>query len=104
MIIWSRKLYVDESIKKRLRRTKRLLEQNKGDIFTYCIVLSENENNLFDILSGLELRFSYYKNRENVVVGLAHDKESAVSLVAGIVEEIYGQTGEINVKQFFQWI
>lgn len=97
-------MYVDEFLQKKLHRTKRLLEQNKGDLFVYCIILSENENNLFDILSGLELRFSYYKKRENVVVGLACDKESAVSMVARIVEEMYNQTGEINVKQFFQLV
>ena len=95
-------MYVDEFLQKKLHRTKRLLEQNKGDLFVYCIILSENENNLFDILSGMELRFSYYKNKEIVVVGLAGSKKSAAKIVAQIVEEMYNQTGEFNVKQFFQ--
>lgn len=78
------------------------MEKGKVLLSVYCIALATNENNLLDIYSTNDLLFPYYKRREITVVGLASSKESAVELVVTIINDVYHQTGKLDVRTFFQ--
>ena len=101
MVKWCSKLYMDEKIKKEPKKWKKRVEKEKLSYSLYCIAFSSNEKNLFDIMDCNELLFKYYKKREIFIVGLASSKENAVELVRIMIEDIYRETGEFKVREYF---
>lgn len=102
MIKWYPALYLDSVTKKNLRKIKRRMERRKINLRVYCIALASNEKNLLDIYSTNELLFQYYRQKDIKVIGLASSKESAIQLVADIVNDVYQQTGRLDVRTFFK--
>lgn len=79
------------------------MEKDKVTISVYCIAMASNSNNLFDIYNTNEFLFRYYRQKEIKVIGLASSRESAFKMVADIVNNVYQQTGKLDVRTFFQW-
>lgn len=102
MIKWYPALYLDSVTKKNLRKIKRRMERRKINLRVYCIALASNEKNLLDIYSTNELLFQYYRQKDIKVIGLASSKESAIQLVSDIVNDVYQQTGRLDVRTFFK--
>ncbi|HAU87973.1 MAG TPA: hypothetical protein DCW90_21600 [Lachnospiraceae bacterium] len=102
MIKWYPALYLDSVTKKNLRKIKRRMERRKINLSVYCIALASNEKNLLDIYSTNELLYRYYRHKDIKVIGLASNKENAIQLVADIVNDVYQQTGRLDVRTFFK--
>lgn len=100
MVEWVNNLRVTEKIK---NKKKIMTSINKGRIVIdiYCIAFSINRENLFDIYNVNELKFPYYKNKKITVVGLAKGKEDAITLTQEILLEIYNNTGDFKVREYF---
>lgn len=103
MVNWSDKLYMDDKIKKKPQKWRKKLEEEKVSYELYCIALASNPKNLLDIINCNELLFPYYKRNELFVVGLASSRESAVLLVKDMIEDIYNETGSIDVRTYFKF-
>lgn len=101
MVSWSENLYFGESIKKKHRRVMYAINHGKRTNHVYCIAFASNEMNLFDILPANELCFSHYKNTKTHILGLAGDKDEATDVVVKMLIEIYRNTGEFNVREYF---
>lgn len=101
MIQWYETLYLDEKIAKKFVKVKKRIEQSKAVKNVYCILLSSNENNLLDIMNANELLFSYYQKKELLLVGVACSRASAMEIVRQIVQEIYEQTGDVDIRKYF---
>lgn len=102
MVKWYPALYLDSVTSKNQRKIKRRMEKRKVNLRVYCIALASNEKNLLDIYCTNELLFHYYRCKEIKVIGLASSKESAIQMVADIVNDVYQQTGRLDVRTFFQ--
>ncbi len=103
MIKWYDNLYMDHVIEKKRNKIKKKIHEGKATINTYCITFASNERNLFDILDANELRFSYYKKKEIYILGLAFGKENAIAVMVSMIEEIYKNTGEFKVREYFKF-
>ena len=103
MIKWYPTLYIDQVTEKKERKIKKRMERRKVNVQVYCVAIASNEKNLFDIYHANELLFPYSQRKEIKIVGLAGSKESAVLMVADIVNDMYQQTGKIDAGTFFQW-
>ncbi|MSS63287.1 hypothetical protein [Velocimicrobium porci] len=103
MVKWCDKLYMDDKIKKKPQKWRKRLEQEKLSYELYCIALASNHKNLLDIIDCNELLFRYYKKRDICVVGLAGSRESAILLVQNIIEDVYRETGGVNVRAYFKF-
>ncbi len=103
MIKWSGKLYMDEIIKKEPDKWKSRLEESKLSYSLFCIALASNEKNLFDIMDCNELWFRHYRRGDIYIVGLAANKGSAVKLLQDIIEDVYKETGEFKVREYFKF-
>jgi hypothetical protein len=103
MIKWCDSLYIDKKIKAKKKKYMKILEAEKITIGLYCITLPINNNNLFDIISSNELLFNYYKKKNIYVIGLAKDKDSAIALLVNIIEDIYRETKDLKVKEYFSF-
>lgn len=101
MLKWSHQLHIGEGVPKRKRRMKRRLEQGKLVLGVYLITEPSNQENLFDILDAKELLFPYNKRRTIVVYGLAKGKGEAEQMVTEMIEEVYRETGTLNVREYF---
>ena len=94
---------MDEKIEAEPDKWKKRLEENKLSYSLFCIVLASNENNLFDIMDCNELWFRHYRRNDVYVVGLASDKGNAFKLVEQIVTDVYSETGEFKVREYFEF-
>lgn len=103
MIKWCSKLYLDEKIRKEPDKWKMRLEEGKLSYSLFCIALASNEKNLFDIMDCNELWFRHYRQSEVCIVGLAGDKENAIRLLQNIIEDIYRETGDLKVREYFKF-
>ena len=101
MITWYHKLYMDNRIIKNADKIKSAIEENKPSVGIYCIALASNENNLFDIMNVNELMFQHYRRNNIYILGLARGRESAKSLVARMIEDVYRETGDVRAREYF---
>ncbi|MDD7403421.1 MAG: hypothetical protein SO170_08325 [Butyribacter sp.] len=105
MFHWNAAIYLDEKVKKKPGRYRKMLEQKKLVKNCYCITLPVNEENCLDIYSSRELWFSYYREKTIEIVGLAADKEGAENLVCRIISDVAGRYGQVDakcVREYFQ--
>lgn len=103
MIKWYSNLYVDEIVAKKKKNIMKLLDKNKPTIGIYCLALSSNENNLFDIINVNELLFKHYKKNDIYIIGLAFGKDSMIEILINVIEEVYKNTGDFDMKSYFKF-
>lgn len=104
MITWDDKLKKDPYVVIDVKAVKRRLRwRRKTSCAVYCVALATNSDNLLDIYNMGELLFKYYAGSdvEIHIVGLAHDKDSAINLAGDIVSEVYAETGGFDVRGYF---
>lgn len=101
MVTWSSCLYIGEGIGKRKNRIKRRIQQGKPAPGIFLITEPSNQENLFDILDAMGMLFPYYRRHSLTVYGLAKGKEEATELVVQMLEEVYRETGEFKVREYF---
>lgn len=103
MVKWYDNLYVDKLIKNKQKKVIKRINEGKLSLHIYCITFASNGNNLFDIMNANELLFDYYKRREICILGLALGRESAIELAAAMLEEIYKNTGDFKVRDYYKF-
>lgn len=102
MISWSNQLFTSKSINKReLKSIKKKINKNRFLKDVYCITFASNTENLFDIYNVKQFIFTYYKKKDIHILGLAKSKEEACELIIEMIEEIYKETGEFKVRDYF---
>ena len=104
MFEWNSKLYMDETVRKKPEKFKRLIQQKKLLCHCYVLTMPKNEKNCLDIYSSREFWFRYYHEREMKVVGIAASKESAEELLCEMVRDIYREYQDVDagcVKRYF---
>ena len=101
MIVWAKKLYFSNNIRKSHKRLMKRVEANKLTFDLYCITYAENEQNLLDIIPVKELKFPHYRRISLTVIGLAKGAEEAKELVARMIGEMYQETGDFRIKEYF---
>ncbi len=102
MIKWADNMYFSEGIKES-KRKKLMKNIEKGSLKfeVYCITFATNTNNLFDIINVNELLFPYYQRKDIYIIGLANSREEAKELAANMLIEIYNNTGDFKVREYF---
>jgi hypothetical protein len=101
MIHWNSRLYVGDKLKKKKDKAIDSINNRKAIYGVYCITFASHPDNLFDIIDANELLFPHYKRSEICIVGLAKGKDEAISLVQEMLMEVYKETGDFKVKNYF---
>lgn len=99
MFHWNTGIYMDEKVRKRPQRYRRLVERGKLVRGCYCITLPANEGNCMDIYSSREFWFQYYRKQEIEIIGLAASRFGAEELVCRIAQDVLERFGEMNAKR-----
>ena len=102
MISWSDKLFLSEKVnKKDIDKIKNNIDKGKLSTSLYCITFASNPKNLLDIFSSRHFAYPYYKKQKFHILGLAESKEKAYELVIEIIKEVYENTGDFKVRDYF---
>lgn len=78
------------------------LDQGKPVPGIYLITLSENPHNLLEILPSLTLIQKTAAHLCPEIVGVASSKDEAMDLIASMVQNIYEETGELKIKEYWK--
>lgn len=95
-------LFVSEDMVSSAEQIVEAIKMNNKTPNVYVIALASNTDNLLDLIPVRELQLPSYPKETVEVIGLAKNKADAFELVEDIVGEIYGQTGGLDVKAYFQ--
>lgn len=99
---WYGNLYVGESIADKSEKVKKKILQNVLQVRIYVIALATNPQNLLDIIPARELLQSFYPKKELFIIGLATGREEAENVAAGILLEVYTNTGGFDVRAYLK--
>ena len=92
-------IYMPEGMDKDdLDKIKKKISAGKGSFG--IILISENENDLFDIVTPFQLKLPVWKDKKPVVCGIARNKDEAGELVGVIVRDCMTSRGNLEVKKF----
>lgn len=94
-------IFTDEHCKNEAHSILTYLKDNRFLSGIYCIIYSTNDKDLFDIINLNELRVSYYRNREIYILGLAKGRNSAISLVAELINKELETDNIDNIRSFY---
>ena len=95
MLKWHKNYYRGASIKN-ISKIRLKLIQGKPVPGIYLITLSENPHNQLEILQETAARIC------PEIVGIAKGKEEALELITDMVQTIYEETGELNIKEYWK--
>ena len=101
MLKWHKNYYRGTSIKN-ISKIRLKLIQGKPVPGIYLITLSENPHNQLEILPALTLVQETAARICPEIVGIAKGKEEALELITDMVQTIYEETGELNIKEYWK--
>lgn len=107
MVYWSPHLLVESKLLGKEKKIAHNIQLGRRQKDIYCILLPQNPANLFEIMHINEMLFSYYRNRDMYILGLAGSHEKAVKMVCRIIAEAYRESEQpdirSNYKDICQW-
>ena len=100
---WYEDLYVGDSIADKANRIKWKINHHAGTVSIYVIAFASNRQNLLDIIPAWELMQKSYPGKKQMqIIGLAKGYAEALGLVRSIIEEVYQNTGDVDVKSYLR--
>lgn len=69
----------------------------------FLLILSENDSDQIDLISSKYLAQRFYGVHPIKVVGIANDREDAVSLVLKMTEDCFTFRKDCMLKEFLEW-
>lgn len=94
-----KKLYVGSSIRN-INKVKWKLRHHAGQLGIFVITLSAGQDEL-DIYHCAFLQQRYYKMYPPCIVGIANGYDEAVELLQQMVLDVYNETGDYRLKEYF---
>ena len=102
MLTWYDPLYVGPKAAGDVRKMRKKLDRRKRDSGHYLITFASNGVDELDIIhSGFLSSESVYDHLP-MIVGVAADKQEALSVAGRIIEDCIRYTGDTRVRAFLQ--
>lgn len=95
-------LYVSEELKWTREKTIAKLKRGELKFPVYLVTLSQGKQNHLEFFSSLLLKQHIYEDTPLFIVGIAREYFQAVELVEQIVEDVYAQTKDADIRGFVQ--
>ena len=93
MIRYCENLYLTDYTRKKLSEIRIRLFTGAGMTGICFILLSENGEDVFDIVPAFMFKQRSYRRLDHIIIGIAESEEAAFDLVKDIIEEHYRVTG-----------
>jgi len=95
-------LYLGENIAPKSEQILKKLNSGKTVPNLYLITMSENPDNMLEIVPQWEVMQKGYPNTNIRVVGLSNGKKEAIALVQFIIEQVLEETGSANARDYLR--
>ena len=93
------RLYLSDGLdEKDLARLKKKISKGRGSCAV--ILISDNENDQFDIVTPFQLKLPVWEGKKPVVAGIADKKDDAPNLVEQIISDCLTARGDLNLKEY----
>jgi len=76
------------------------VKHHAGMLGVYLITLSSNNENLLDIFDSSLILQPHYKREDMFIVGIACGYDEAVEVATQIIDELYRNTGDFDIRQY----
>lgn len=100
---WAVNLYTTEKTKKLLPRIMQKVRKSKVQPGIWLITLASNEQNLLDIFHSIYYVQPMFAKLNPDIVGIGESEEAAKELVVKILEDVYKENGDFNVRAYFKF-
>ena len=100
---WAANLYTTEKTKKQLPRIMQKIRKQKLQPGIWLITLASNEQNLLDIFQSIYYVQPMFAKLNPDIVGIAESEEAAKELVVKILEDVYVQNQNFDVRTYFKF-
>ena len=95
-------LYVGESISTKEHEIVRKVHNSKLIPNLYLLTISENADNMLDLIPEWEALQKGYPKDFLRVIGIANGKKEAIKLVQSIILDSISQTGSADIRGFIK--
>ena len=108
MIEWSGKLFLTDSVKKKVKKIRKKIEKPYKIRFgAYVVTLNDNGTDLFDIYNILMFPAKHFKKEDTdvTIVGLAGNEDESKELVIEIIKKITAENTPLTpdgLKEYFK--
>lgn len=93
------RLYLSEGLdEKDLQRLKRKISKGKGSCAV--ILLSENADDMFDIVTPFQLKLPVWEGKKPIVAGIAGSKDDAADLTCQMISDCLKSRGDLKLKEY----
>ena len=96
MIKYHKDLYLTDNTEKNLNKIKRKLKFGAGMAGLYVITLSDNPNDMFEIIHASMFKIRRIRHADHLVIGLAESRRKAYGIIEEIVTGHYKRTGRYD--------
>lgn len=100
---WALNLYTTEKTKKALPRIMQKVGKRKIQPGVWLITIASNERNLLDIFHSVYYVQPMFAKLNPCIVGIAESEDAAKELAAKILEDIWKQNGNFDVRTYFKF-
>jgi hypothetical protein len=100
MMEYYKYLYLSEKLEKKKGRVVDRLERGKFQPGIHLVLLPRNERNQLEILNAAYLLQPDYPKAGLFVAGIADSYENALEIVEKISQEVYDNTGNMNIRSY----
>ena len=95
-------LYVSESLEKKRDKIINKLASGRYPLTVYILALIEEGENQLEFYSTVLFKQKLISDTGIFVVGIASDYDDAVYLVKKIVEDVYKETGGLDIRSYIR--
>lgn len=95
-------LYVGEKLSSTEYKIVEKVHKGKVVMNLYLLVISENPDNMLDIIPEKEIMQKHYPKEGLKVVGIADGKKEAIELVQRIIQESLVETSSADIRGFLK--
>lgn len=101
-MFWYRELYLGVTVKKKAKQIKRKINGNKFNPCTYLIILPRDGSAVLELLPVFTMRYPGFEDSGLRVVGIAGNKKEAMELTRCIIQDVFSQRNDFNVRSFME--
>ena len=100
MLKWYRNLYIGHNAEKKAKKLIKKINHGAGVLDAYLVPLAVNPENSLEIISANQLMQKILRESCPMIVGLGAGYEEAVEIVQKIAEEVYADTGRMEIRNW----
>lgn len=95
-----RDLYLSENLRKKKDKIIKKMEQGKFPLKLYVLAMPSDGENPLEYYRTALMRQGIFPHDDMLVVGIASCEEDAMYMVEEIAEEVYQETGDVDIRRY----